>query len=661
MGKKEYSTQIKKAILIALGIIFFSGIIHAQYYSSSQKQRSFFNPLSLSGKVYTEGYLDFQKKVNSNYTDYPRINNVIGGLRLDTKSFILHPNLLLLDIDGELNSGLKQSYFYVFDNRSEMKSNQRIGINGTLLKNKKVRLNFNTNYINGLKNNEDVARIKVKSFRKGVGIASTSRYFPFVFNINEYKIENKNLLNNQHFERDGVDLVSRLSKSFSSHDFSQVTYNYQSSQEIRDTTFKKNTKIHKAQINNRIYFDKKKKYTLNSNLFSRFHSGSYNYEQYNISERLYLKLPYRFDLRADYTYQNFSNANSTTISNDIRGSLNHKLYKSLNTKLLYQKTFNRSSFQNENLNQGEFGLLYTKKIPKGILQINYQYKNLGREVKSSSSIINVYNEDHVLGDGNIELLELPYVNTESIIVTDISGSIVYQRDFDYIVIERDNYTEIQRVPGGRIVNNSIVMVSYTATQQGDYSYTSISNFASIRLEFFKGLLQLYYNYIDNGYTNLFQTELLQLNYLVQHQYGLSTQSKYIHAGVEYIDKMSTISPYQQWNLFFKFKYHINRYNFHLNGNMKNYFMTNDLTYKKYYKISAGAKTQITSNSRINLLVGYSYQDGVGIFMNLLNSRLEYNLIIKQLELMCGIQYYHRYLEYSRVNFGRFYFKALRRF
>jgi hypothetical protein len=661
MGRNENIALVKKALLFAFCIFVFISKLSGQYYSSDQNSISIIRPLSLSGKVYSEGFFEYQKKENSRYTDYPRINSLIGGLKLDTESYILHPNFLKLDIDGELNSALKKSYFYVFNNRSETKSNQRLGINGTFFDRRKVKLHFNTNYLNGLKNNDDVARIKVKTFSKGVGFTSSSRYFPFIFNINHFKVENKNLFNNQYFKRDGINMLSRYSKSFSSRDFNQLLYNYQTSNEIRDTTLNRFTKIHKTQILNRIFLDKKKKYTLNSNYLNRIHISRVSYRQHNLTERIYFKLPYRMELRADYSYQNFNNSSSFRNQHDIKIHTTKKLYKSLETRLLFQKTNSTSSFQNEKINQGELGIAYTKKIPKGRLYINYNYRNINLKVQSNSSTIYVNNEEHILSDGEIELLGLPYVNTESIVVTDISGTIIYQRDFDYIVIDRENYTEIQRIPGGQIVNNSIVFVSYPAIQQGDYSYTTVSNLASIRFEFFKGLIRFHYNYINNDYSDLYQTELLKLNYLIQHQYGIGTKTKYFSSGLEYIDRQSTITPYKLWKVFVKSNYQFNRYSFSLNANIKNYLFTSDLRRQKYYDISGIARTHLTSNSSLNLTIGYSLHEGIGIFMNLLNTRVEYNLKIKQLELTGGLQYYHRYLELSKVDFGRFYFKVYRKF
>ena len=67
------------------------------------------------------------------------------------------------------------------------------------------------------------------------------------------------------------------------------------------------------------------------------------------------------------------------------------------------------------------------------------------------------NEEQVLRDGEMTLLNKPYVDVNSVVVKDVSGTLIYQANFDYILLERAGYVEIQRIPGGLIPNKGTVI------------------------------------------------------------------------------------------------------------------------------------------------------------------------------------------------------------
>jgi len=50
----------------------------------------------------------------------------------------------------------------------------------------------------------------------------------------------------------------------------------------------------------------------------------------------------------------------------------------------------------------------------------------------------------------------------SVLVYNLNRTIIYQENIDCVLIRREDFTEIQRIPGGQILNGQEVSVDYQA-------------------------------------------------------------------------------------------------------------------------------------------------------------------------------------------------------
>ena len=102
---------------------------------------------------------------------------------------------------------------------------------------------------------------------------------------------------------------------------------------------------------------------------------------------------------------------------------------------------------------------YQKKIPfNGKLSLMYNYSNIKDSKIVNDQFAPIYDESHQLTDGDITFLGQTDINLNSVIVKNENGSIIYELNFDYILIQQGEFIQIQRIPGGQIRNNDAVLV-----------------------------------------------------------------------------------------------------------------------------------------------------------------------------------------------------------
>ena len=71
--------------------------------------------------------------------------------------------------------------------------------------------------------------------------------------------------------------------------------------------------------------------------------------------------------------------------------------------------------------RGGVDLRYTKKIPTGHLNLSYRYYRHQHTTEGVTGFLQVINEEQVLTDGEVTLLNKPYVEIASVVVKDVTG------------------------------------------------------------------------------------------------------------------------------------------------------------------------------------------------------------------------------------------------
>lgn len=253
----------------------------------------------------------------------------------------------------------------------------------------------------------------------------------------------------------------------------------------------------------------------------------------------------------------------------------------------------------------------------------------------------VINEPVRLTDGEITLLERPFVDVATVMVKDVTGSIIFEEGFDYLLLANGDYTEIQRMPGGQIPNGSTVYVDYTAVQTGSYKYDAHSNSFYAGITVLNRLLEVYYRGRFMHYKNVEKSDLLTLNYLRGNTFGGKIGYWDAELGVEYEDHNSTITPYKLMRYFLNIQKRVGKFILSANGNIRKYNMVDEEIIRKYSDISGKAAYQINPKTKIDLMLGYRHQRGPGIDLDLVTASSEFRTSWRKLILSVVLDMYLR--------------------
>ncbi|MDF1575192.1 MAG: hypothetical protein P1P86_08395 [Bacteroidales bacterium] len=291
-----------------------------------------------------------------------------------------------------------------------------------------------------------------------------------------------------------------------------------------------------------------------------------------------------------------------------------------------------------------------------------KYTRHEHSTEGMPGMLQVIREEQSISDGEVTLLKKPYVQDLSVVVRDANGFMIYQLNFDYILIKRGSFTEIQRVPGGLIPNGAAVYIDYSYQQPGSYSYGANNNYFSASVLLFNSLLELYYQYSIQDYPRVDQGDLLTLNYFRQHLYGVRLDLGFARAGVEADLFNSNIIPYRMRRYYMDVNWNLrSRLLLTLNGNIRDYNMIADEVDQCYANLSGKMVYRIRPGMRVSLESGYLNQRGSHIDLDLLTSRVEFQSAFNKLQLRLGLEMYRRLYMNSEFAFNGAYVQLTRRF
>jgi len=222
-----------------------------------------------------------------------------------------------------------------------------------------------------------------------------------------------------------------------------------------------------------------KNYSLAENLFWRY------------TDTFYTNYIFSYDKRDADTFDS-----ETTTG---RGRLQHLLYENLTTSFATGFNLNDFSGGQENAYDGSLDLLYTRKIPWGVLNLRsgWDYRYTTRQ--GNEALITVTDEPHVLTTGDVTLLDNQDVELDSIFITDITGTIPYIENIDYTIEEFGSFERISRTTTGAIANGQTVLVDYRFLSDPAYDDTVLNQGYGIQFYLWNALTLSYgYQHADQN-------------------------------------------------------------------------------------------------------------------------------------------------------------------
>ncbi|MFO7671363.1 MAG: hypothetical protein R6W31_17015 [Bacteroidales bacterium] len=620
---------------------------------------------NLSGEVDLKGQYRQLKSSFNDLTEDQRSTYLLGGIKLNTNSYLWNKDLILIDLGGAYSPELRDEKYITVPDRSEVRTLKKVDFKTTFLNNRPVTLqgfyNFDQNYYN----RELLTNVRSNNQQWGGILSLNNRILPVTFTYRNQKWNQEEIQTGRTFHMDQESVEARTAKSFGSRDRTELLYAHHNYlyryAEIHQTQHL----IDRVALNNNIFFDTGRRYSLNSRFTWYDQEGTQSFRRVELNEGLSMQLPHHLKLLTGFNLYNLKDPVQVWDQKRSRISLQHKLFQSLTTRLFldYSRVKQEAaSLHTESDFRTGIDLKYTKKIPSGTLNLAYSYFRHEHSTEGLSGMLQVLDEEHVLSDGELTTLIKPYAEVSSVVVKDVTGTIIFQLNFDYILIERSAYVEIQRVPGGLIPNQGTVHIDYVFLQPGSYSYGANNHHFSTSVLLFKRLLELYYRFSVQDYPKVNQGDLLTLNYYNQHIYGFRLDLGIARAGVEADWYDSNIIPYRMRRYYMDVNWNFrSKLLLTLNGNIRDYRMIAEEVDQLYSNLSGKLAYRIRPGMRVSLESGYLKQRGANIDLDLLTARAEFLSEFNKLQLRVGLEMYRRLYLNSEFDFNGAYIQLTRRF
>ena len=653
---------MSRFVTISLMLVFLSPLL---CFAQGPYSLGFWHLHDISGDIDLKGqYRQLESNFNEVKEDQ-RSLYLLSGIKLNTSSYLWDRDILMIDLGGAYGPELRDESYITIPDRSEVRTLKKVDLKTTLFNNKPVTLQGFYNYDQNYFNRELLTNVKTGNQLWGGILMLNNKILPLTLTYRNQKWEQEETQTGRNFNMDQELIEARASKSFGSRDRSELMFSHHNYlyryADIHETAHL----IDRLTFNNSVYFDPLRKYNLNSRFSYYRQEGTTSFRRVELLEGLSMHLPHQLRLMANFNLFNLKDPMQNWDQKRSRLSLQHKLFQSLTSRLYMEYTrinLERDVLHQESDTRGGIDLKYTKKIPTGYLNLTYRYYRHGHESEGSSGILQVLNEEHSLRDGEVILLNKPYAQDFSVVVKDASASLIYQLNFDYILIQRGAYLEIQRIPGGLIPDGETVYIDYSYEQPGSYSYTANNNYMGASVLLFKRLLEVYYSYSKQAYPKVDRGDLLTLNYFQQHIYGIRVDVGFARAGIEADRYSSNIIPYHMMRYYLDMNWNIkSSWLLTLNGNIRDYRMIADEVDQWYANLSGKLIYRIGPGMKVSLEGGYLNQRGANIDLDLLTSRAEFRSTFTKLQLRAGLEFYRRLYQNSEFAFNGAFIQLTRRF
>ncbi|MCK4921899.1 MAG: hypothetical protein KAS71_12690 [Bacteroidales bacterium] len=605
----------------------------------------------INGEVGLDGFYNKRLYAGQSFNDIEKISHIAPTVNIKTKSYLWNSNFLYLKINTEYSPEFKRNISEVFPDRIDDISKKKFGLHGELFKNSKIIVSGFYNINDNFYNSENISSVKSKSKTWGFNLGSRDPRLPLIISsINSFSELDKLPVNHQ-YTTNKKKIVGSIKRTFFKNDKHKFKYEY--TDVSRGYSFTEDTKqeLQFLGLNSVVFLDKSNNHRLNSNIQNSNRKGILNTNNFSLDENYEFKLPYEFIFNTKYRFSDFSGDFSHNKANSIIAQLNHQLYSSLNTNILYEyRRLNHTSFNETNIRKG-IQFKYKKKVPAGFLNLSYNFTNERSSKTDISDVFYIYNEAHVISDLDILLLDNPNIVLGSIVVKSLGGSIIYHENIDYYLIDQGDYIDLQRIPGGEITNNDIILVDYVANREFNDNYNLNSNMFRARITLFKYLLSVYFSIEDHKFAKSANIENSSFREYTVYSAGIESRTKYYKVGIKYEEQEGEILSYNILRSYANGYIDIKKIRFSLSNSYSKYLKSNNLRNQSFFSTSLNTRYLMRSKSSIVYSLDYRNQDGQNIYLNFLKSKIKYQSQIRAWTYSFGLEYFHRNMTNNDVELG----------
>jgi hypothetical protein len=588
-------------------------------------------------------------------------NTILGKLRLSLKSYIWHPNFMQLDIEGEYSPDARSEKYIIIPDRSESNTSKRINLYASFLNNTPVALSTNYSYSQTLTNRDLTNDIVNINNSYGINLGLRYSFLPINLGYNVNHWSQTEITAQRVYSDNRKTLSMSLSKEIG-YSNNSIHANYEIAKTHYSGSDTLNSKIFNANISNSIFFDKDRDNTFNSLIMYNENIGLQRIKQINANEQLKIQLPERFTLKANYQYSNQTIDTTIMTMHSPSIMLENQLYLSLRSYGFYQMNLMDKSTQNETQQIFGVGFNYKKLIPTGILWLNYEFSGLNENMNNQQVAYRAQNELYTIDDSKPMIINNPFIRPNTILIRDVNLTTNFQENIDYLLIPRGNYTEVKRIPGGRIANGSKIYIDYFSDYQSSYKYLSITNAMDGRVSFLNNYLELYFRFLFSDYKNVEIQDLKALRNINQKFVGAQFNYHTLSFGAEYDYYQTNVFPYESFNIFSRFADNLTeRLNLSFSARYQYTNYVNDNSLQKTSDFMIMAKYSLNNWSSALINYRYLYQNGSGIDLISNNFRIELSARVLQILITSGYELLARNFMGEQRNFHSFFIRLERSF
>ncbi len=645
---KYYSRLILISVSIVYSLNSFSqGIIYSY---------GLYNLTNFSGEIKAGGIYGLLHANTYGISNDSKTANYFGGVFLKTSSYIWSPNFLTLDVDGGYFPESLQNQNLIFPNHYDIINTRKLHIGSTLFAGKPITVSGFINFINSYDSRDNFVDIQTIGQSYGGNMSIKMRAFPINISVNQNNWNSREIETGNTFENRQNYISFRTNKTFGkkNRNKNELSYTHNDNWRKEYSSASYRSIIDNLELNDSYNFDSSGLRRINSRIYATNQTGVDSFKQLAINENLFYKLPHHFDFNANYSFTDALRPALNMTQQIVSGSLSHQLFQSLRSSILEGYTNSNASAYQSTTNNTGLNLSYSKKIIfNGIFGLSYGITRSHQEMNSSDAILPVLNEPYVLSDNTVTLLKRPYIIESSIVVKDVTGTVIYTLNIDYILTMNNGYLELRRIPGGQIANNATVYLFYNANQPGSYKYNSYQSNYSANLTLFKSLFNMYGNVSEIKYSDLVNSLNLNLDYLKTAVCGARMEYKILNFGTEWLDYESSVFPYKMIRYFINIHGIIRQrttYTISSNYN-QNYDLPNNEPDRIYKNLNGMFSYGLSRRSKFDVSLMYQNQTGRGINMDLFMTKFKLTTSYRGLDFIFGFDVYDRsYLNYDKETY-----------
>lgn len=617
---------------------------------------------NISGELGIEGMHQLQQSTINDFRNTQKSTYLIGGIRLNSDSYLWRPGIIDLSLNGEYNPETRQEKYLVIPDRSEVRTLKKLEARVSFLADRNIHLTSWTNLHQSYFNRENITNILSGNRQWGSLFSFNNNILPFSIRYSGILWDQNETETNRTFSMNQKSVQARSTKSFYKIDNHELTYSYD---DYAYTYADRNTilnAVHRIAMNNQLFFDRKKRYGFRSHIQYYDQSGQNNFTKLDANEFMNFHLPHNLDLTGGWNYYRMTETYQQIHVNRGSISARHQLFRSLTSQVFAEISRTDHTRYTESKIKTGADLKYTKKIPFGRINLGYSYYRQSTRTQSEPGPISILNESHTFSLSGSILLKKPFADPQSVIVYDATGAMILEEGADYYLNPINDFIEIVRIPGGMIPEDGTILISYASMQPGTSRYTANNHHYSAGISLFNRLLELYYNGGIQDFRNVESAAFLTLNKYHQHVVGGKLHYRFVNGGMEYDIYHSSLVPYKRLNYFLNLHFRLNsKWLVSGNGSLKDYLLIDSEVNHHYANVSGRISYLQSKTAKVNLQIGYLRQKGPGIDLELLNGRIELITNFRKLYFKTGLIHYHKSFTNSTFTYSRAFIQLSRKF